>query len=62
MPLPARPTTATKAFDKFQFERVGFFSVDPDTDLASGKLVVNRTVELRDSRDATASTTAPKKK
>jgi glutaminyl-tRNA synthetase len=33
--------------DRFQFERVGYFSVDPDT--TEGKLVFNRTIALRDS-------------
>jgi glutaminyl-tRNA synthetase len=36
-----------KPFDHFQFERVGYFNVDPDT--TPGKLVFNRTVTLRDS-------------
>ncbi|CAG2101533.1 unnamed protein product [Medioppia subpectinata] len=36
-----------KPYDKFQFERVGFFSVDPDSRL--GRLVFNRTVLLKDS-------------
>jgi glutaminyl-tRNA synthetase len=31
----------------YQFERVGYFSVDPDS--AEGRLVVNRTVTLRDT-------------
>ena len=31
----------------YQFERLGYFCVDPDS--ASGKLVFNRTVALRDS-------------
>lgn len=35
-----------KPFDKFQFERIGFFSVDPDT--TSEKLVFNRTVTLKE--------------
>ncbi len=35
------------AGDKFQFERVGYFCVDPDS--TSGKMVFNRTVELKDS-------------
>ncbi|XP_076392899.1 glutaminyl-tRNA synthetase [Megachile rotundata] len=35
-----------KPFDKFQFERVGFFSVDPDS--VPGKLVFNRTVTLKE--------------
>ena len=32
---------------RFQFERLGYFSVDPDT--TAGRLVVNRTVTLRDT-------------
>lgn len=35
------------AFDHFQFERVGYFNVDPDS--TPNKLVFNRTVSLRDS-------------
>ncbi|XP_072757333.1 probable glutamine--tRNA ligase [Anoplolepis gracilipes] len=35
-----------KVYDKFQFERIGFFSVDPDT--KPGKLVFNRTVTLKE--------------
>ena len=31
---------------RYQFERLGYFAVDPDT--AGGKLVFNRTVTLRD--------------
>jgi glutaminyl-tRNA synthetase len=33
--------------ERFQFERLGFFSVDPDS--RPGKLVFNRTVTLKDS-------------
>jgi len=33
--------------DRFQFERVGYFCVDPDT--TPEKLVFNRTIALRDS-------------
>ncbi|MEW6717417.1 MAG: glutamine--tRNA ligase/YqeY domain fusion protein [Chloroflexota bacterium] len=33
--------------DRFQFERLGYFCVDPDSE--DGKLVFNRTVTLRDS-------------
>ena len=33
--------------DRFQFERVGYFCVDPDT--TDEKLVFNRTIALRDS-------------
>jgi glutaminyl-tRNA synthetase len=36
-----------KPAEKFQFERLGYFCVDPDS--GSGKLVFNRTVNLRDS-------------
>ncbi len=39
--------SAAKAFDHFQFQRLGYFNVDPDT--APGKLVFNRTVPLRDT-------------
>jgi glutaminyl-tRNA synthetase len=34
-------------FDRFQFERLGYFCIDPDT--TKDVLVLNRTVELRDS-------------
>jgi glutaminyl-tRNA synthetase len=33
--------------DRFQFERLGYFCVDPDS--APGRLVFNRTVQLRDT-------------
>jgi len=36
-----------KALDHFQFQRVGYFNVDPDS--KPGKLVFNRTVALKDS-------------
>lgn len=36
-----------KPFDRFQFERLGYFCVDPDT--TSETLVLNRTVGLRDT-------------
>jgi glutaminyl-tRNA synthetase len=35
-----------KPFDRFQFERLGYFCIDPDT--TTHTLVINRTVELRD--------------
>nr|CAG4634624.1 EOG090X01EL [Alona affinis] len=35
-----------KVYDKFQFERVGYFSVDPDSN--NDKLVFNRTVILKE--------------
>ena len=37
----------SKALDQFQFERLGYFNVDPDS--TSEKLVFNRTVQLRDT-------------
>jgi glutaminyl-tRNA synthetase len=36
-----------KAGDRFQFERVGYFCVDPDS--SEGSLVFNRTLPLKDS-------------
>ena len=36
-----------KQGERFQFERLGYFSVDPDT--TAGKLVFNRTVSLKDT-------------
>jgi glutaminyl-tRNA synthetase len=36
-----------KQLDKFQFERIGYFCVDPDS--SPGNLVFNRTVTLKDS-------------
>jgi glutaminyl-tRNA synthetase len=42
------PSLATaKLGDRFQFERLGYFAVDPDT--TPGKPVFNRTVSLRDT-------------
>jgi glutaminyl-tRNA synthetase len=39
--------TTLNAFDRFQFERLGYFCVDPET--KKDLLVLNRTVELRDT-------------
>ena len=36
-----------KAGDSFQFERLGYFCIDPDT--TENRIVINRTVSLRDS-------------
>ena len=36
-----------RPLDRFQFERLGYFCTDPDT--RDGRLVFNRTVELRDT-------------
>ncbi len=35
-----------KQLRRYQFERLGYFCIDPDS--SSGKLVFNRTVTLRD--------------
>jgi glutaminyl-tRNA synthetase len=35
-----------KSFDRFQFERLGYFCIDPDS--SNNHLVINRTVPLRD--------------
>lgn len=43
---------AVKYLDHFQFERVGFFVCDKDTDVDAGKFVFNLTVGLKE--DATA--------
>ena len=42
-----------KQFDRFQFERVGYFVVDKDNKMpeVGGKLVFNRIVELRESKE-----------
>jgi len=45
--LADKHISGAKVLDKFQFERSGFFSVDPDT-TGSGKLVFNRTVSLKE--------------
>jgi glutaminyl-tRNA synthetase len=34
--------------DKFQFLRLGYYCVDEDSDIAAGKLVLNRTVSLKE--------------
>jgi len=39
--------TGAQAGERFQFERVGYFCVDPDS--APGKLVFNRTLPLKDA-------------
>jgi glutaminyl-tRNA synthetase len=44
----AEPSLATAApLDRFQFERLGYFCVDPDS--RPGALIFNRTVSLRDT-------------
>ncbi|XP_062126145.1 probable glutamine--tRNA ligase [Drosophila sulfurigaster albostrigata] len=41
-----RSLKGVKVYDKFQFERIGFFSVDPDTN--GSHIVFNRTVGLKE--------------
>jgi glutaminyl-tRNA synthetase len=38
---------SSKALDHFQFQRIGYFNVDPDS--TPDKLIFNRTVSLKDS-------------
>jgi glutaminyl-tRNA synthetase len=45
--LADKHLSGAKVFEKFQFERSGFFSVDPDTAVL-GKLIFNRTVSLKE--------------
>ena len=54
--LPAVPVDAFvgapgahKVGDSFQFERLGFFVVDKDSDCAAGRYVFNQTVSLKES-------------
>uniref|UniRef100_A0A8C8SYK7 Glutamine--tRNA ligase n=1 Tax=Pelusios castaneus TaxID=367368 RepID=A0A8C8SYK7_9SAUR len=44
--LADRSVHSAQPFDKFQFERLGYFSVDPDS--TEGKMVFNRTVTLKE--------------
>jgi len=37
-----------KAYEKIQFERIGYYCVDPDT--TAHKIVLNRTVSLKESK------------
>jgi len=46
-PTPSPPLVPSQPFDRFQFERLGYFAVDPDS--RPGALVFNRTVTLKDS-------------
>ena len=40
-----------KENDRFQFERLGYFVVDRDSDAKKGKFRLNRIVELKESKD-----------
>lgn len=44
--LADRSLSSVKPFQQFQFERIGFFSVDPDS--TTDKIVFNRTVTLKE--------------
>lgn len=44
-----RSVSNAKVFDKFQFERIGYFSVDPDSN--EDLLVFNRTVTLKEDSE-----------
>lgn len=46
VPPPQKKNTP-QAFNRYQFERLGYFAVDPDS--KPGALVFNRTVTLRES-------------
>jgi glutaminyl-tRNA synthetase len=48
----------SKPGDRFQFERVGYFAVDPE-DSKPGRLVFNRIVGLREAAPAATATTVP---
>jgi len=49
-PAYVEPSVATtSAGRRYQFERHGYFCVDPDSQPAAGKLVFNRTVTLKDT-------------
>ena len=55
VPPPLTPATIAGArwsdgIARYQFERLGYFALDPDTDLGPGtpRLVFNRTVTLKD--------------
>jgi len=39
-----------KVFDRFQFERKGYFVVDKDSDIGNGKIVWNKIVETQDNK------------
>ena len=45
--LMDRSVEGAQPMDKFQFERIGFFSVDFDS--TAGKIVFNRTLALKES-------------
>jgi glutaminyl-tRNA synthetase len=40
-----------EVLSRYQFERLGYFCVDPDSKPAEGKWVFNRTVTLKEAKD-----------
>jgi len=44
-----RELLKAKPLEHFQFQRIGYFNVDPDT--TESRLVFNRTVSLKDSKN-----------
>ena len=46
--LADQSLTEAKSLEQFQFERIGFFSVD--TESSSKKLIFNRTVNLKEDK------------
>ena len=46
-------STTAKEYDRFQFERLAFYVVDRDShkDAVGGKIVFNRIVELKESKE-----------
>ena len=43
---------AVALWDRFQFERLGFFVADKDSDFGAGRLVFNQTVSLKEDAGA----------
>lgn len=46
--LADRHILKSTVYDRYQFERLGFFTVDPDSDVSKGSLVFNLTVGLKE--------------
>ena len=47
-PITLAGATWPDAIGRYQLERLGYFCIDKDTDVAAGRLVLNRTVTLKD--------------
>lgn len=52
--VPAIINRQLAAEDQFQFERIGFFTLDKDSDFNTNQLVFNLTVNLKDSKPKVA--------